>query len=384
VVISRVGGFSEAGAYVSGLAIVTPVFLLLGISARQIFVSGATATSYPDFVRLRLLGGIVGTGVAWGITTVFFTHLTVIVLGLSLLKIAETLIDLQVARFQKGYKHLNIAVLTVLNSVICFGSLALTFVATTNLEVSIFIGGTGSAALALALEVWFTTRAKRPKLCRPISDFGPTLRAGFTLSGSTFLVSLSTSIPVLVLSKFDGSEAAGVYAALFNFSTVANTIFSTLAQYSLRRFSLSAEEGNIISFVNFRKKIMLSVLLSGLLLSGLIAFWGLSVFEIVFGEPLAPFEAALAPVALLVLISGFGFTTDSQLISLKLHRFQLNFALVVLVVSAIVHPVFIYYFGLTGAFSALTGIALLRVVLREVRVRRELNELLFSARESNS
>lgn len=349
VVLTNVGDMATAGQYTLALAVVTPVFLLLRLSLRQIYVSAHEDVVYGEFLSLRRASGLIGvTAVSLG-AALLAPSLLPVLAAMSVYKFAEGQVDLRMAAFQRDSDLRTHATLLMLFNLAAAGGLWVLFIASGILAISIIL----SSVLALVLCMILTRVKKTQGVERQFAPGVQTTRSaiarGLPLSISSFAVSLGTGVPVLFLGAFHSPDAVGIYSAIYNISTASNILYASVSQAQLRSFSVLAAGKYYTALLDQGRKASWLLLLTGLTGTVLIYFFGVPVFSAVFGYSFEGYLPALMTMGATICLSPFGFILDCQLTALHRFKSQGAIATVSLAVSVCVAILVVAPFSVLGA-----------------------------------
>lgn len=377
VVLANLGGIATAGQYTLALAVVSPVFILVGLSLRQIYVSSHENVGYGGFLWLRLASGLVGVAAVGVGGAILVPSLLPVLVAMSVYKFAEGQVDIRMAAFQRVSDLKTHAILLMLFNLLASGGLWGLYIASGKLAMSIIL----SSVLGLALCV-ILAAVKRPQgverhLTPSVQFTRSAIARGLPLSISSFAVSLGTSVPVLFLGVFHSPHAVGIYSAIYNISTASNILYTAASQAQLRSFSEFAATNNYASLMDQGRKASWSLFLAGLVGAVLVYFFGVSAFSLVFGYNFEGFLPALMIMGATICLAPFGFILDCQLTAL--HRFKSlgSIATATLAVSVCIASLVVPPLSVLGA----TLVPLTAMVLRNVAKYRLLRRVVTSGRK---
>lgn len=372
VVLTQAGGFEVAGAYTLGLAIVTPVFLLCGLSLREIFVTSHDELTGRTVLVLRLAACGIGVVVVGGAALLLHPSQAPLWVALACYRTTELLVDLELARLQRAGGVAAMSGVVALFAVSTASLLAGVFLSSHMLAGSVFAAAFMGGCIFLAL-----VRARagaRAWWRRPLdsSAFGAVLGCGLPLSVSAFAVSLGTNVPVMILGSTHGTATVGVYSAIYNISSVSNILYSSVAQVELRGFVELAAASQVAVFLRRGRRLVLDLGLIAVLGSVGVYFFGVPVFTFVFGEDFAGFELELMLMCATVVISGMGFVSDTQLTALQRFQSQGFVSILTLGFTIVLGLLLIPRYGSVGALLVVFATMLVRNVIKGWLVRRAL------------
>lgn len=374
VLLTQIGGFEVAGAYTLALAVVTPTFILFGLSLRPIFVTFRGRVDYRSFLMMRFLYGFGGVAIVSLIGVWFHPEHTELLVAMAVYRFTELLVDIRIALLQRSDRISLMALTTVIFALATTAVLATIFLLTANLVLGVWIAGLMGTFVFITISFLGPLGMPKERTTGPwlpkFQEFMSISRSGFMLSASGFAVSMGTSVPVLLIGAFHSPAQVGVYSAIYNITAVTNIFYSSITQAELKRFSDLAAKKTFPLFLRKGKK--LSWLMFSLGFSGSIVlyFIGPAVFSFVFGQD---FSAELAPIMVMaatISIAPFGFILDAQLTALHKFSVQGILSVVTLALSIIVGLILVPEFGVLGGTLAVFLIMLVRNIAKLAIVKK--------------
>lgn len=332
VVLANLGGMATAGQYTLALAVVSPVFLLLSLSLRQIHVSEHADTGYGEFLSLRLASGLVGVAAVSLGAALLAPSMFPVLAAMSVYKFAEGQVDIRMAPFQRVSDLKAHATLLMLFNLVASGGLWGLFIASGMLATSIIFSSVLGLVLCMILTRVKLTQGVARSSIPSIQSARSAIARGLPLSISSFAVSLGTSVPVLFLGAFHSPNAVGLYSAIYNISTASNILYAAASQAHLRSFSEFAAAKDYASLLEQGRKASWLLFLAGLTGTVLIYFFGVRVFSLVFDYNFEGFLPALMIMGATICLTPFAFMLDCQLTAL--HRFKSQGAIATVTLAA--------------------------------------------------
>lgn len=375
IFLTQVGGFELAGSYTYALSLITPIFILFGLSLRQIYVTTPATVVYGEFLVLRAASGLIGVLFVVSLAGFLRPDLLSLFLAMAFYRFMELFINLRIAFYQRGSQIRMMALTTFLRALLSTGAIAMTFLISQDLVLSIWSGTVLGVVLYFLLPRFSRIKvAGKPS----IPDLKVALRIlknGLQLSVSAFCVSLGISVPVIVLGSEHGTSSVGVYSSIYYLSAVSNILFSAVSQAELRTFAELAARKSYEKFQ--RRALKLSSGLTAVVLVGgvLIYFFGTDIFSYIFGPDFSPYDNALMIMTFTIALAPFGFFLDVQLTALQRFSVQTLISLLSLGFTVLCSIILIPAFSITGATITVFLTMLVRNVAKQAVVIQHLRML---------
>jgi O-antigen/teichoic acid export membrane protein len=329
VILARLGGAGEVGAYALAFAVTAPIMIFGHLQMRQVLVTDATERySFADYATVRsittLLALLAIVLAAWlgsyGRTTVA----VIVIVGVA--KAFESFSDLLYGLEQRRGRFDLVGRSLALRGLAGLAAFATAYLLTRSLV-------NAAAALALAWAIMLAlfdhrlTRGWRQAQRTAASFRSWDVRAGVWLQLARFglplgvtvmLVSLNTNIPRYFVQAHTGSEGLGIFAALGHFLVAGNLVVTAIGHTVSARL---ADRFAAQQLVAFRRLLGKLLLLSSLIGLGGVAgafLLGQPILRVLYGAEFAARADILIWMMLIGLISyptsalGYGLTAMRQ------------------------------------------------------------------------
>jgi O-antigen/teichoic acid export membrane protein len=347
------------GWYALALAISGPVFTLTNLKLRQVQVTDAAGTYQPGhYIALRLITTVIAsTMLLLGASLSGLPRLATITLaGVTLLKAAESLIDVLYGAMQRLEQLQHVAASQVTRAIV--GFLAFTSILATTRRVDIAVAALVILTVMQALSVRWQTR-RMGVAVRPVFDRTVLMRLArlaAPLGWAVCVGALTANVPRYFLGAYAGAADLGVFTALAYAVMAMGTIIGSIAEAASPRLSNLYHSGDGAGVRRFMKRLVL--LGSGLGLAGVAGalIGGAAVIDLAFG----PAYAAESNVFLVLMITAaVQYATvflGTSINALRLFSIQLPINVAVLAGVATACTFLVPSQGLTGAaISMLIG-----------------------------
>lgn len=288
VLLARCGGEIEVGRFTYGLAVTTPIFMLLNLQLRQVIGSAHERRfEWWHIVGVRLgclaLAAAAGTLIAWTYAGSFG-----IVMAVALLKSVDGLGEILTAWLQKANRFETTAAGATLRAVLSLSGAGLGAMLYPTAETVTLAAATGAAVSLMICEV--------PIFCRILRD-EPTvqripaanavreiLRRGLPLGIAMMLVALLPNIPRYALHEAYGMEVLGIYAAVGFLPTLGTFAAGAVAQPALQRLAILYGTGRHAEYLRLVYRLIAMSLCLGLLMTAGAALVGKPSIRLVLGD----------------------------------------------------------------------------------------------------
>ena len=364
VAIARMGSIGMVGQYALGIAACTPIFAFTGLQLRAVLATDCDGTyRFPDYLTLRLGGtacallavAVLAWLMPWERDTVL------VVFAVACLKAVDSFSDVLYGLFQLRDRLDLIARAMVIRGVGGVTALAIAQATFHN---------AGLAVLAMA-GVWLAVLLMYE---RPIAKIlggelhdirfrvhdkrvlGRLLILSLPLAFVLLLLSGVISLPRVVLERFAGERALGVFSVVAAMSGAIGLVYSALGQTALPRLArMFAHDHN--RFRSAMGQMMLYSALVGLVLVIGAWYWGVRVVAMVYGHQdgvtaeLVTGLVAAGVVGNTASLLGVGLTASRRYLPV------LAASAMIFVVTAAASAWWIPAWGVRGAmYAGLTGV----------------------------
>lgn len=338
------GGPDAVGGYALVLSIATPIFTLAQFGLRTVYLSLRVRFPWRTYVTLRLGGILVAVtllGIYFGVGGSANIGIWVSML---FVKSADVYFDLLQARIQRSDQLLGLGILNLLNS---GGTIVLS-------AVSLWIfGSVASALVASGIVSTLISGIAQVLVSRDgaVEPTGPRgypeiLRAGFPTMLAELLASVSSYLPLFVLSRLADEARVGIFAAASYLLTFANLSGAIVKNILITRFRRTFEAHGARSLMSSSHRYAWALAIAGVGISPIVVVFGTPLMRFVYGTDFEMSYAALAILALAVIPIAPAYVYSTTLN--VMHRFTSQ---AWIWVSSIVAGVSV------GAICALVGIA---------------------------
>lgn len=369
--LMQLGNASVAGSYTLSLAVVTPVFLMFSFSLREIYVTHRGNPKYSDFLRLRILSGLIGIIVTGIIGAFFYREALYFIASMGLYRFTELLVDIRIAYFQRKGKYSLMAYSTLALSVATALAIITSYYLTDSLLLSVLSGSLAATIIFFLISLIKVEKASTQASLQYEKIIAKDIyHQGFMLSTSSFAVSFGTNIPVLLLGSFHSAATVGIYSSIYNIMSVSNILFSSITQIELKSFSEQAKKQNFRQLLERGRKLVLFLSLFSALGAIIIILAGRSILSLVFAQDFSEQLLPLIIMAMTIFITPLGFILDAQLTALHQFSTQGKLSLFTLGFTLIIAALLIPKFGIIGGTISVFLTMLIRNILKLFILRK--------------
>ncbi|ULH13893.1 lipopolysaccharide biosynthesis protein (plasmid) [Deinococcus sp. KNUC1210] len=313
-VLAHLGTPSTVGSYALGLALTSPLFLMLGLQLRSVQATDArNDTPFGQYVSLRVLCMIAAL-VLTGVLALLYPQAWAVIGWLGLAKALEGLSDVCYGRMQQRERLDVVARSTMLRGVLSLVLLVGLFAWSHSVGLS-----TAGVALAnlLVLIGYDIPQVRRltpgPYFSRVVPP--ALIRLAWPLGAVVGLVSLSSTIPRLVLDHSSGSHLVGIYSALIYVNVAGSVVVVAIGTALTARLSQFYAADNRAGFVRLTLQFTGAAAAVGLSLTAVALLAGRPLLNLLYGPEYADQTAAfvwlMASGALGYLASCAGFAVTA-------------------------------------------------------------------------
>lgn len=221
------------------------------------------------------------------------------------LKVADSLMDIDLARIQFSNRLFTISILTLLSSVAALAASYSTMILSDNLTITIFASAGATAIVAVvsaivARNVPYLETSKS-------SGFRTILTASVPVTTAQLLASLLLYLPVLLLTWRYDLTAVGIFSGIAYILTAADLVGSSISKIFITPFRQTFLSEGRDALVRQSSRILFLLFLIGLFISMIIVLFGTGIFVWIYGPSFAPdaFSLALFSAASIFIVLSF-------------------------------------------------------------------------------
>lgn len=371
VAIARLGDMAMVGQYALGLAVCTPIFAFTGLQVRAVQATDCTGEfRFEDYVTVRLAGTVCSlvavAAVSWLMPWQRGTVLVVLAVACS--RSVDSFSDVLYGLFQLRDRLDLIARAMVIRGGCGLAALALTML----------VFRSAAAAVAALTAAWFlvlliyerpialrmaASSSAQPRLvplalaCRRLAAL--CLPLAFVL----LLLSLSTSLPRIMLERYGGDRALGVFSAVAAMSGAIGLVYTALGQTALPRLArmFTSSPGQFRAAMG---QMMLFAGLVGLTMVIGAWFWGVRLVAMVYGHQSAVTAELVTGLVAVGVIGNTSSLLGTGLTASRRFRPLLVASLMILAITAVASALLVPRWGARGAmYAGLAGVCFQTLIL---------------------
>lgn len=297
--LARLGSPQDVGLYALGLSLTSPLFLMLGLQLRSVQATDAQR-SYPfsQYVSLRLVCMLTALVLTAGLG-LLYPQARAILWWLGLAKALEGLSDVCYGMMQQRERLDIVARSTIFRGVLGLGLLAAGYAASHQVALGAAGIALGNLLVLLGYDLPQTRRLEAaPYLTNRLAL--PLFKLAFPLGLVVGLVSLSSTIPRLVVEHLLGARQLGIYSALVYVNVAGSVVVVAIGTALTARLSQLYAAGDRAGFVRLTGQLTAAAGVVGV---------GLTLLAWTAGQPLlgllyGPVYAAQTPAFVWLMASG--------------------------------------------------------------------------------
>lgn len=369
----------DVGVYSLGLAITAPISLLLSFQLKVLIstekeigvemVQSYFLTRWISFAIGILI--IVITSFILGYRDYIF-----IIIALFVIKGIESLNDVYYGYYYKYNKENNVGKSLIYKSLINVISFGIGAIILKSLFLSLVITiALMTFRLMLIERTLFLNTFKFAVTKGQIKDVIGIVKYGLPLGISSFLISINTNIPRIIIEKFSSAYILGVFTSLIYFITIINIFISAVMQYLLPRISKAWREDKKL-YRRIVKLITMSILAFGCVLYIFFSIFGELVLNLVYNEEIAQYDYLFPMITLYGTLNFLVFLVNTIMNAKRNFKVQPIILSITTIVTLSVSIILINEIGIVGAIlslivSSLFNLLITLAFLRKQRVAKE-------------
>ncbi len=364
VILAKLTSSLAVGQFALGVALTTPVLLLLSLQLRAAQATDARrAYEFCDYLALRL--AMVTLTLAIVVTAALMAgyrwHTVLVVVGIGLAKCIESVTDIFHGLFVRHQRMELIAKSNIVKSVLSLAAFSAGVYFTR--DVAWGVAGLVAAwtAMLVGYDIPQAARLARQDPAKHL-DLRPRwrgrallqlIRVTLPLGFAAMLVALNTNLPRYFLEHLSGEQSLGIFAALAYFVVAGSTVVVAVGDSAMPRLANHHASGNLAAYGRLLAWLLVVAAVIGVLGIVVTLLGGRWLLQLVYGDE----YAAAADTFVWIMVGGL-MTYIAAILSyglLAARRFSeqlmllTGVALVMLVACAVLIP----KWGLTGAALAL-------------------------------
>ncbi|GAB3259777.1 lipopolysaccharide biosynthesis protein [Arthrobacter pigmenti] len=358
------GGADSAGVYALALGIAAPIFIVLELGLRNVYITSHEARSFSTYFRIRIAASCLAIGVTAGIAWVLYSENMGVVLLVALVKSLDSILDIAFASLQVRGRIYSIALAMLLNSFVTIVAAAAFYFLFSSLEAAL-LGSLLASLVTAAICVVPVLRfeSKDPRATGLTRSVRPILRDGVPLGLSTGMTTLLSYIPLYFIAFVGNEEAAGIFAVMIYFITFANLFYNSVQKAVLHTIVHAYMNRGLDGMLKRLRRVSAPLILFGITAALFVGFFGSKLLALIYGPSFTVDASVLWPIAISILVLPFIYTTGMLLLTYNVYWMQtiINGFSVVVVVGLGFTLLNGFSLG-TAAILTLSGIACRAVV----------------------
>lgn len=367
--LARLKGVEATGAFGISMAIATPIFLLANMGLRTGLATDAKRLhAFGEYAGLACVAGVLGVIVC----VIFGTHVldtdvtSALIVIIALQKAVESLCMVCYGAFQLRSRMKRVAL-----------SLALRGWISAGVFVLLLLGGAPvSGAFASQLVVWLlvlvfhdyplASRLLEGRISPPRFRLRPMYTLAMVnlpLSLSGFLNAVANNLPRLVLDRYYGLEAVGIFTVIAYFMQAGTMVINAVNQALLGHFAhLRLKRGSTASIAAIARPLLLAATVLSVAGVAMVYLVGEGVLTKGFGSAFATGVPLLMLIAFALMTKLFGIVPQALIhadrrfglfLIYEASSLALGFALLMLLVPDM---------GINGAGISILVVAVFRLI----------------------
>ncbi|KAE8764400.1 hypothetical protein [Georgenia thermotolerans] len=312
-------GAAAVGAYSYALAVATPVFLLLTLGLRQVWVAGHSPVPFATFFLGRVATSVVAAAIVLGLCALPGGPVPALALPVVAFKALDAVLDLRFARLQRDRPPAALGSAMSFSAVATAGAAAGVYGLSGEVVPAVWAAVLGPA---LTLAVFRGPPARRRR-GRPRSGHVRRLLAvGLPAGLADALTALAGYVPVLALGLARGDAAVGVFSTALYGVTLANLAMSAAQTVLLGPLAVVAVGQGPREVVRRSRRVTGRLLLPSVLAAAALLALGRDILGWLYGPEFRMHPSELWPLAATIALTPL--LTLSGTVLMALNRFGAN------------------------------------------------------------
>ncbi|OFT44128.1 hypothetical protein HMPREF3159_15935 [Brachybacterium sp. HMSC06H03] len=331
--IAATYGAAGLGEYSVVLAGATPLFIFLGLGLRNVYVSLAGSPRWGTFLRWRV-GGLALAFALLAVYCLVAAPFWGIFLGMAVMKVADGLSELALARLQRQGRFTALGALTSVGAVATVA--AISVAASLSAPIGVLLACVGGVSLVLGLVALVLSRPSRSVL-EAEEEVGVRrlLAAALPITASTGLMSLVASIPVWFLGAHTSAPEVGRFTAAAYLIVAANLLGASAQTILITTYRRHlAEEGAASLLRSMGRHTLLLGAVAGPVVVAVVLL-GDPFLRLVYGDAFGASPLELLAFGLTAALCILGYLNSTVLLVLNWYRSQLLTTIATLVGAAL-------------------------------------------------
>ncbi|WP_127573311.1 hypothetical protein [Georgenia faecalis] len=336
-IFALAGGPEEVGEYSYALAVATPVFLLLQLGLRNVYVTWPSRPPFGRFLGIRVIGSGAAAVVVLALALTPWGPAPALALPVVVLKVADGVLDMVLGRLQDE------------QAMVRMGGALLTSAALSTAGAAAVVLLHGDVLWALWATVpgpllTLVVAGLRRSDTRPVpgpwrGEVARIVRTAAPVGVTDVLTSLLTYLPVLVLGLVGSSASVGVFSAALVVVTLVLLVLSAVQTVVLPGVVRAGVDGGRRGVLVAAARLAAGLTAAALMVAAAVVAVGPRALTILYGEAFALPRRDLWPLAVTIAEAPLLMVSGLVLMALGLYRQQMwgaVLAVVAMVVAALV------------------------------------------------
>lgn len=279
-ILGSVFGSHVLGGYALSVSVATPVFLLLGLSLRVIYVTADQEWSTRWYLRCTLVTVASCALIAFVVQLIFDTQRT-FALAVLTVKAFDLIQMSALGVMHRNGRLASGSVFLILNAAMSCTLAGAAVLLSLDAPSVVWASAAGSVASAVAIWIFILARLR-------IAGGEPgrmtlLVRRGFLLGLTAATMSVTINLPTYMLAATGNLAAVATFSVLSNLRTAGNMAYGTVAQVKLHDFAESVRNDDLGRFRSHLWTALVSVSAIGVVISAITVLLGPSIVPRFFG-----------------------------------------------------------------------------------------------------
>lgn len=362
IIISRNMSQETLGCYTYTLAIAGPIFLLAQSNLVSFLLADKFSKFSPNiYIKHRILFAILGLATLALLCFMFSNDLLVIATLVGIIKLCESIYDLDLGFLQHGGKAKKIIVKCILRySILAFTSYI--FFTENNFIIGLLSIAITNLAMLITLDLKTQKESNHSTLDKKDNTVIGLLKKTAPLGLVMIIASIGTNTPVYYIEHYNDKSEVAIFSILFYFIIVGRMFIAAFCQAKIPKISYLFFS-NKIKFTQTNNHLQKRIVALGITSLGVLYFLGNKIITIIYGEKFTTSSHTMLLIGLYMIISFLSQTQNTITTAIGKGSLILYIELINLLILSITLPILVPRYSINGAFYSLLVSGLVHCIL---------------------
>lgn len=359
IILNKLGTPADVGSFTYAMAIVIPFFILAQGGLRSIIsIDAKNDYSFDTYFNLRLICCLIALFIVI-VININNEYLSTIIL-LAIFKFLDSIFDIYYGQYQRDGNFKNIYKSRLFRSISNILAFTFTYYFTRNLLVSLII----YSISALAIYIFSDFKKYKINLSKiRISILYNVFIISLPLAVSSFLISLNTNIPRLILEDKVGIIILGAFGSFIYLLNICQIVIQSICQVFSPRLARYNLENNRTAFNKNSYLLIVLICIISLLFVFFSIFFQDLIFYLLFNPSFHEYKEIYEYIIYISPIIFLGVSLGNICTAQRLIKYQPYIFLLITIINLTSAYFTISLYGIYGALFSLLLVSLLTCIL---------------------